>query len=299
MSRKRNVTVAAVQMKCSTHVEENIAKADALVREAAEKGAQIILLPELFERQYFCQERRYEYYEFAKEVNENDAVKHFSALAKELSVVIPVSFYEKDVNRLFNTVAVIDADGSNLGIYRKTHIPDDHYYQEKFYFVPGDTGFQVFDTTYGKIGVGICWDQWFPETARAMALLGAELLFYPTAIGSEPILECDSMPHWRRCMQGHAAANLMPVIAANRIGREVVQPCAENGGQESALEFYGSSFLTDETGEVILSASRDKEEILSQTYELDELRAKRLEWGLFRDRRPEYYGIIAGEKNGR
>lgn len=299
MSRKRNVTVAAVQMKCSTHVEENIAKADALVREAAEKGAQIILLPELFERQYFCQERRYEYYEFAKKVNENDAVKHFSALAKELSVVIPVSFYEKDVNRLFNTVAVIDADGSNLGIYRKTHIPDDHYYQEKFYFVPGDTGFQVFDTTYGKIGVGICWDQWFPETARAMALLGAELLFYPTAIGSEPILECDSMPHWRRCMQGHAAANLMPVIAANRIGREVVQPCAENGGQESALEFYGSSFLTDETGEVILSASRDKEEILSQTYELDELRAKRLEWGLFRDRRPEYYGIIAGEKNGR
>lgn len=299
MSRKRNVTVAAVQMKCSTHVEENIAKADALVREAAEKGAQIILLPELFERQYFCQERRYEYYEFAKEVNENDAVKHFSALAKELSVVIPVSFYEKDVNRLFNTVAVIDADGSNLGIYRKTHIPDDHYYQEKFYFVPGDTGFQVFDTAYGKIGVGICWDQWFPETARAMALLGAELLFYPTAIGSEPILECDSMPHWRRCMQGHAAANLMPVIAANRIGREVVQPCAENGGQESALEFYGSSFLTDETGEVILSASRDKEEILSQTYELDELRAKRLEWGLFRDRRPEYYGIIAGEKNGR
>lgn len=299
MSRKRNVTVAAVQMKCSTNVEENIAKADALVREAAEKGAQIILLPELFERQYFCQERRYEYYEFAKEVNENDAVKHFSALAKELSVVIPVSFYEKDVNRLFNTVAVIDADGSNLGIYRKTHIPDDHYYQEKFYFVPGDTGFQVFDTAYGKIGVGICWDQWFPETARAMALLGAELLFYPTAIGSEPILECDSMPHWRRCMQGHAAANLMPAIAANRIGREVVQPCAENGGQESALEFYGSSFLTDETGEVILSASRDKEEILSQTYELDELRAKRLEWGLFRDRRPEYYGIIAGEKNGR
>ena len=299
MSRKRNVTVAAVQMKCSTNVEENIAKADALVREAAEKGAQIILLPELFERQYFCQERRYEYYEFAKEVNENDAVKHFSALAKELSVVIPVSFYEKDVNRLFNTVAVIDADGSNLGIYRKTHIPDDHYYQEKFYFVPGDTGFQVFDTAYGKIGVGICWDQWFPETARAMAVKGAELLFYPTAIGSEPILECDSMPHWRRCMQGHAAANLMPVIAANRIGREVVQPCAENGGQESALEFYGSSFLTDETGEVILSASRDKEEILSQTYELDELRAKRLEWGLFRDRRPEYYGIIAGEKNGR
>lgn len=295
MSRKRNVTVAAVQMKCSTHVEENIAKADALVREAAEKGAQIILLPELFERQYFCQERRYEYYEFAKKVNENDAVKHFSVLAKELSVVIPVSFYEKDVNRLFNTVAVIDADGSNLGIYRKTHIPDDHYYQEKFYFVPGDTGFQVFDTAYGKIGVGICWDQWFPESARCMALKGAELLFYPTAIGSEPILACDSMPHWRRCMQGHAATNLMPVIAANRIGEESVEPCEENGMQSSKLNFYGSSFMTDETGELIKSASRDTEEILMTEYDLSDLMAKRLEWGLFRDRRPEYYGIIAGK----
>ena len=296
MSRKRNVTVAAVQMKCSTNVEENIAKADALVREAAEKGAQIILLPELFERQYFCQERRYEYYEFAKEVNENDAVKHFSALAQELSVVIPVSFYEKDVNRLFNTVAVIDANGSNLGIYRKTHIPDDHYYQEKFYFVPGDTGFQVFDTAYGKIGVGICWDQWFPETARAMAVKGAELLFYPTAIGSEPILECDSMPHWRRVMQGHAAANLMPVIAANRIGTETVEPCEGNGGQTSALNFYGSSFIADETGELISEASRDQEEILYSEFDLAELAQKRLEWGLFRDRRPEMYGIIVGKK---
>lgn len=296
----REVTIAAIQMSCSRDVKENIEKAAKLIRAAAEAGAQIILPSELFERQYFCQERRYDYYDYAKPLSENDAVQSMKALAKELGVVIPVSFYEAGEGRqLFNSVAVIDADGEVLGIYRKTHIPDDHYYQEKFYFVPGDTGFQVFDTAYGKIGVGICWDQWFPETARAMALLGAELLFYPTAIGSEPILECDSMPHWRRCMQGHAAANLMPVIAANRIGREVVQPCAENGGQESALEFYGSSFLTDETGEVILSASRDKEEILSQTYELDELRAKRLEWGLFRDRRPEYYGIIAGEKNGR
>lgn len=295
----RNVTVAAVQMKCSKSVEKNIAHAEELVRQAAAKGAEIVLLPELFERPYFCQERRYEYYEYAQTAEENPAVRHFSRVATELGIVIPVSFYEKEVNNTYNSVAVLDADGKNLGVYRKTHIPDDHYYQEKFYFTPGDTGFKVFDTRFGTIGVGICWDQWFPETARAMALLGAELLFYPTAIGSEPILECDSMPHWRRCMQGHAAANLMPVIAANRIGREVVQPCAENGGQESALEFYGSSFLTDETGEVILSASRDKEEILSQTYELDELRAKRLEWGLFRDRRPEYYGIIAGEKNGR
>lgn len=289
MSRKRNVTVAAVQMKCSTNVEENIAKADALVREAAEKGAQIILLPELFERQYFCQERRYEYYEFAKEVNENDAVKHFSALAKELSVVIPVSFYEKDVNRLFNTVAVIDADGSNLGIYRKTHIPDDHYYQEKFYFTPGDTGFRAFKTRYGTIGVGICWDQWFPETARGMALKGAELLFYPTAIGSEPILGCDSMPHWRRCMMGHAACNLMPVIAANRIGTETVEPCAENGQQSSALTFYGSSFITDATGEVTEEMDRVSEGFILHTFDLDEIEEERRSWGLFRDRRPEIY----------
>lgn len=289
MSRKRNVTVAAVQMKCSTNVEENIAKADALVREAAEKGAQIILLPELFERQYFCQERRYEYYEFAKKVNENDAVKHFSALAKELSVVIPVSFYEKDVNRLFNTVAVIDADGSNLGIYRKTHIPDDHYYQEKFYFTPGDTGFRAFKTRYGTIGVGICWDQWFPETARGMALKGAELLFYPTAIGSEPILGCDSMPHWRRCMMGHAACNLMPVIAANRIGTETVEPCAENGQQSSALTFYGSSFITDATGEVTEEMDRVSEGFILHTFDLDEIEEERRSWGLFRDRRPEIY----------
>ena len=292
MSRKRNVTVAAVQMKCSTHVEENIAKADALVREAAEKGAQIILLPELFERQYFCQERRYEYYEFAKKVNENDAVKHFSALAKELSVVIPVSFYEKDVNRLFNTVAVIDADGSNLGIYRKTHIPDDHYYQEKFYFTPGDTGFKVFETRFGTVGVGICWDQWFPETARCMAVQGAEILLYPTAIGSEPILNVDSSGHWRRVMQGHAAANLIPVAAANRIGTETVTPCEENGGQSSSLTFYGSSFIADATGELVASAGRDTEEILYASFDLDALSEERFSWGLFRDRRPETYRIM-------
>ena len=217
-------------------------------------------------------------------------------LAKELGVVLPVSFYEKEVNNLYNSIACIDADGRILGIYRKTHIPDDHYYQEKFYFTPGDTGFRVFETRYGKIGIGICWDQWFPESARCMALQGAELLFYPTAIGSEPILECDSMPHWRRCMQGHAAANLMPVIAANRIGKEVVEPDTENGGQKSALTFYGSSFLTDETGELKKTASRDQEEILIGEYDLDELAAKRLEWGLFRDRRPEMYRIIAGQK---
>lgn len=285
----RNVTVAAVQMKCSKSVEKNIAHAEELVRQAAAKGAEIVLLPELFERPYFCQERRYEYYEYAQTAEENPAVRHFSRVATELGIVIPVSFYEKEVNNTYNSVAVLDADGKNLGVYRKTHIPDDHYYQEKFYFTPGDTGFKVFDTRFGTIGVGICWDQWFPETARAMALLGAELLFYPTAIGSEPILECDSMPHWRRCMQGHAAANLMPVIAANRIGREEVTPSSENGGQRSALVFYGSSFMTDETGGLKACASRDQEEILTGVYDLDDLADKRLEWGLFRDRRPEMY----------
>lgn len=293
MNSMREVTIAAIQMSCSRDVKENIEKAAKLIRAAAEAGAQIILPSELFERQYFCQERRYDYYDYAKPLSENDAVQSMKALAKELGVVIPVSFYEAGEGRqLFNSVAVIDADGEVLGIYRKTHIPDDHYYQEKFYFVPGDTGFQVFDTAYGKIGVGICWDQWFPETARAMAVKGAELLFYPTAIGSEPILECDSMPHWRRAMQGHAAANLMPVIAANRIGTEEVVPCEENGGQKSALTFYGSSFITDQTGELVAEADRKTEQVILATFDLNEMQENRLSWGIFRDRRPECYGDI-------
>lgn len=289
------VKVAAIQMRCEKEIKSNLASAEEKVREAAKLGAQIILLPELFEREYFCQQRRYDFYAYAKPVYENEAVQMGIRLAKELSVVLPISFYERDCNNLYNSVACIDADGTMLGVYRKTHIPDDHYYQEKFYFTPGDTGFRTFATKYGTIGVGICWDQWFPESARCMALKGAELLFYPTAIGSEPILECDSMLHWRRSMQGHAAVNLMPVIAANRIGEECVEPCEENGMQRSKLNFYGSSFLTDETGEIIKSASRDAQEILITEYDLTELMAKRLEWGLFRDRRPEYYGNIAGK----
>ena len=288
----REVKVAAIQMSCGGQLEDNLKKAEKMVREAAEKGAQIVLLPELFERPYFCQEERYEYYDLAKPVPENDAVILGQRLAKELSVVLPISFFERDGNVLYNSLACIDAGGEILGVYRKTHIPCDHYYQEKFYFTPGNSGFLVFDTRYGKIGSGICWDQWFPETARCMALKGAEILFYPTAIGSEPILECDSMPHWRRCMQGHAAANLVPVVAANRIGEEGVEPCVENGGQKSSLNFYGSSFMTDETGEILQSASRDREEVLLQTYDLDQIRNNRLSWGLFRDRRPECYGEI-------
>ena len=285
----RKVKTAAVQMRCEKQVQDNISHAEELVRKAAAEGAQIILLPELFERPYFCQERRYEYYQYAKPVMENEAVCRFRQVARELSVVLPVSFYERDRNLLFNSVAVLDTDGSILGIYRKTHIPDDHYYQEKFYFTPGDTGFRVFETRYGTIGVGICWDQWFPETARFMAVKGAELLYYPTAIGSEPILSVDSMPHWRRVMQGHAAANLMPVIAANRIGTETVEPCPENGNQKSALRFYGSSFITDGTGEIAVSMDRDSEGVIASEFDLDELMEERLSWGLFRDRRPEVY----------
>lgn len=286
----RKVIAAAVQMQCDRSREKNIKKAEEMVRKAAEKGANIILLPELFENLYFCQEKRYDYYELAESVQDNKAVQNFRKLAKELKVVLPVSFYEKDVNSLYNTVAMIDADGEILGIYRKTHIPDDHFYQEKFYFTPGDTGFKVWDTRYGKIGVGICWDQWFPECARSMAVQGAELLFYPTAIGSEPILQCDSMPHWRRCMQGHAGSNLVPVIAANRVGEEKVTPCEENNNQSSSLLFYGSSFITDETGELKQQANRTEETVLLQEFDLDEIAENRLSWGLFRDRRPEYYG---------
>lgn len=285
----RNVKIAAIQMQCSTNLQTNLEKAEKMVRQAAGDGAQIILLPELFEREYFCQQRRYDFYHLAKPVEENDAVQMGMRLAKELNVVLPVSFYEQDVNTLYNSIACIDADGTLLGVYRKTHIPDDHYYQEKFYFTPGDTGFKVWDTRYGKIGVGICWDQWFPETARGMAVQGAEILFYPTAIGSEPILEVDSMPHWRRCMQGHAACNVIPVVAANRIGEEYVEPSDENGGQKSSLVFYGSSFVTDSTGEIVMQASRDKEEIVYGQSDLDENRDLRVSWGLFRDRRPEMY----------
>lgn len=288
----RNIIVAAIQMQCSTVVEENLKKAEEMVRKAAGKGAQVILLPELFEREYFCQQKRYDFYEYALPVDENPAVQMGKRLARELDVVLPISFYERDGNILYNSLAWIDADGELLGVYRKTHIPDDHFYQEKFYFTPGNTGFMVFDTKYGRLGAGICWDQWFPETARALALKGAEVIFYPTAIGSEPILDTDSMPHWRRCMQGHAGANLVPVVAANRIGREDVEPCEANAGQKSALVFYGSSFIADETGELVQSASRDKEEILVQTFDLDQVRENRLSWGIFRDRRPEMYEDI-------
>ncbi|MCI8693198.1 MAG: N-carbamoylputrescine amidase [Lachnospiraceae bacterium] len=290
----KQITAAAIQMNCSRATWENLETAERMVREAAASGAQVILLPELFENRYFCQERNYNFYKLALSLEENPAVCRFRRVAQELRIVLPVSFFERDGNAAYNSAAMIDADGSVLGVYRKTHIPDDHFYQEKFYFTPGNTGFRVWDTAFGKIGVGICWDQWFPEAARCMALMGAQLLLYPTAIGSEPIIECDSMPHWRRCMQGHAAANVVPVIAANRIGQEEVAPSKDNNNQSSALNFYGSSFLTDETGEILMSAGRTEEKILLHTYDLDAIEEMRFSWGLFRDRRPEMYGEITG-----
>ena len=287
----RKICVATVQMSVPETREQSIEKAEKLVRQAASRGAKLVLLPELFETKYFCQERRYEHYKLALPTEENPAVKRFSEVSEELGLVIPVSFYERSGNVLYNSIAMLDC-GKLLGVYRKTHIPDDHFYQEKFYFTPGNTGFKVWDTSVGKVGVGICWDQWFPETARCMAIDGAEILLYPTAIGSEPIIECDSSGHWRRCMQGHSAANLLPVVAANRIGTEKIEPCEENAFQKSELTFYGSSFITDGTGDLIESASKTEETVLIHEFDLDELRDFRLSWGVFRDRRPEMYTQI-------
>ncbi|WP_010278268.1 N-carbamoylputrescine amidase [Paenibacillus senegalensis] len=282
----RKVKVAATQMSCSTNVEENIEKAEKLVRDAAAQGAQIILLQELFETPYFCQKEKADYYVYATELEHNKAVNHFKQIAKELNVVLPISFYEKKNNARYNSLAVIDADGEVLGRYRKSHIPDGPGYEEKFYFNPGDTGFQVWNTRYGKIGVGICWDQWYPEAARCMALMGAELLFYPTAIGSEPQdSSIDSKDHWQMCMLGHAAANLVPVIASNRIGRE--------DDEDSSITFYGSSFIAGPQGNKLKEAGRTEEAVLVEEFDLDQLEIQRIEWGIFRDRRPDLYKAIA------
>ena len=280
----RKVKVAVTQMSCSRNPEETLAKADRLVRQAAGKGAKIILLQELFETPYFCQLQKFEYLELAKPLGENPAVNHFRKVARELEVVLPVSFFERAGNTQFNSVAVIDADGEILGVYRKTHIPDGLPYAEKFYFTPGDTGFKVWNTKYGRIGVGICWDQWFPETARSLALLGAEILLFPTAIGSEPTLGKDSRVHWRNVMVGHAAANMMPVIASNRIGKETEE--------ESEMTFYGCSFIADNHGELVEQADDHTETVLVHEFDFDVLAKERREWGIFRDRRPEMYKTL-------
>jgi N-carbamoylputrescine amidase len=282
----RQVTVAATQMACEPDAAANIARAEKLVREAAAKGAQIILIQELFETPYFCQDQIYDYLALAKPLGENAAIKHFAPIAKELGVVLPISVYERAGQSNFNSIVILDADGSNLGFYRKSHIPDGPGYSEKFYFSPGDTGFKVWDTKYARIGVGICWDQWFPETARAMALMGAELLFFPTAIGSEPQdPTLDSSGHWQRTMQGHAAANLTPLIASNRIGTEA-------GANGTSLTFYGSSFIADHTGAKIAEANRTDEAILTATFNLDTIAHTRNSWGVFRDRRPALYTTL-------
>lgn len=276
------MTVACVQKIMGPDRAHNLNTAEAAIRSASRLGAQVILLPELFEGPYFCIEQDSVHFGLAQHVDQNPAVARCVQLAAELNVVLPVSIFEKDLNNVFNTVVMIDADGTILGRYRKSHIPDGPGYSEKFYFTPGDTGFKVWATRYGRIGVGICWDQWFPEAARAMALAGAELLLYPTAIGSEPQDPTwDSSAHWHRVMQGHAAANIVPVVAANRFGVE--------HGERLEITFYGSSFMTDPTGEILTCASRDTDQTLFATYDLAAIESQRVSWGVFRDRRPDLY----------
>ncbi|MFD1383008.1 N-carbamoylputrescine amidase [Rhodanobacter aciditrophus] len=281
------VTVAATQMHCTWDQQDNLNRAEHLIRDAAAQGAQVILIQELFETPYFCIEIHEGYHDLATTLAENTAFQRFTQLAKELDVVLPFSWYEQAGQVRFNSLAMIDAGGELLGVYRKTHIPDSDGYLEKYYFSPGDTGFKVWHTKFGCIGVGICWDQWFPETARSMALMGADILLFPTAIGSEPSQpEMDSMPHWTNTMRGHAAANQVPVIASNRIGTESAQH------RDLSLTFFGSSFICDERGELIEQADRTSQGILLHTFDLDHVRAQRKAWGLFRDRRPEHYGVL-------
>lgn len=286
----RKVTVAATQMRCRE--QGALDAAEALVREAAGAGANIILLQELFETKYFCQKPDAGYYGLAVEAGKSPAVARFSSVARELGAVLPISFFERSNNALYNALAIIDADGAVLGVYRKSHLPDGAGYCEKFFFCPGDTGFSVWDTAYGRIGCGVCWDQWFPEAARIMALKGAELLLYPTAIGTEPEEPgLDSRGHWQACMCGHAAANLVPVAASNRIGAE------REGGSE--ITFYGSSFIADGQGRIVRGMDDRTEGFVAAEFDLDALRDARAAWGVFRDRRPDLYGEILTLDGGR
>ncbi len=281
----RNITIAATQMACTWDADANIASAETLVRQAAGAGAQIILLQELFQTPYFCQEQRAAYLTLAKPVSADKAVQHFATIARALGVVLPVSYFERAGEAAYNALAILDADGALLWNYRKSHIPQNPGYEEKFYFSPGDTGFRAIDTRHGRIGCGICWDQWFPETARVLALQGAEVLLFPTAIGTEPLdPDVDSMPHWQRTMQGHAAANMVPLVASNRVGHEVIG--------NSAITFYGSSFIADATGAKVAECNRCDPGILTATFDLDAVQAFRRSWGTFRDRRPALYGAL-------
>jgi N-carbamoylputrescine amidase len=279
------VTVAATQMACSWDRDANIANAEKLIRAAAARGANLVLIQELFETPYFCKDHQPRHFDLAHPLEGHPAVAHFRTLARELGVVLPVSVFERAGNAFFNSLVLVDADGRVLGSYRKSHIPEGPGYHEKFYFSPGDTGFKVFDSSVGRLGVAICWDQWFPEAARTMALLGAEILLYPTAIGSEPQdAGIDSSGHWQRTMQGHAAANIVPLVASNRIGTEQ--------GEKYQLTFYGSSFIASPTGEKIAEADRVTETVLTASFDLAEVRRYRESWGVFRDRRPDLYGPL-------
>ncbi|MDO8422800.1 MAG: N-carbamoylputrescine amidase [Parvibaculum sp.] len=279
------LTVAATQMACSADADENIANAERLVTKAAEQGARFILLQELFETPYFCKDMAPDLLHLAVPVENNPAVKAMRALAKRLGVVLPVSIYERANNALYNTLVIVDTDGEVLGLYRKSHIPDGPGYSEKYYFSPGDTGLKVWDTKVGKIGAAVCWDQWFPEAARLLALKGADIICYPTAIGSEPHdATIHSRDHWQRTMQGHAAANMTPVVASNRIGKEQGRTCD--------ITFYGSSFIADNTGAKVVEAGETEEAVLTATFDLDKLRRTKIEWGVFRDRRVDLYGDL-------
>lgn len=285
------VTFAATQMACSDDKDANIACAEKQVRDAASQGAQVILIQELFETPYFCKDQNSDYFELAHDSRSNKLVEYFRSLAKELSVVLPISYFERANNAYFNSIDIIDADGELLGTYRKSHIPNSPGYQEKYYFSPGDTGFRVWQTKFACIGVAICWDQWFPEAARSMVLQGAEVLLYPTAIGSEPgYPEIDSAGHWQRVMQGHSAANCVPVVASNRIGLEKGESCD--------VTFYGSSFISDNTGRKLCESDRETQDIITAELDLDAMRKERTAWGLFRDRRPDLYGGILSMDGG-
>lgn len=281
------ITFAATQMTCDWDTEGNLARGEQLIREAAGAGAQVILLQELFEAPYFCKDEAEQHFELARPVDDNPVLRRFQDLARELEVVLPISFFERSGNTFFNSLAMFDADGSQLGVYRKSHIPQGPGYEEKFYFSPGNTGFKVWNTRYGCLGAAICWDQWFPEAARCMALMGAEMLLYPTAIGSEPGDEgVDSMQHWQNTMCGHAAANIMPVVASNRIGLERATT------SDVDMTFYGSSFIADHCGNRVETANRSDQAVLTHAFDLDEIRDYRETWGVFRDRRPETYAAL-------
>lgn len=275
------VKVAATQMAISWDIENNLNKAERMVRAAAKAGANIILLQELFKTPYFCQIENYDYFKLAESFKDSSFIARFQKLAKELNVVLPLSFFERDGNVFFNSLVMIDADGSIAGKYRKAHIPTGQCYEEKFYFSPGDDDFKVFTTKYGRIGIGICWDQWFPEVARILALEGAEIIFYPTAIGSEPVLDKDSKDHWQHVMRGHAAANIVPVVASNRVGIE-----KEIGSQ---MEFFGSSFIADQLGNLVKTLDRKQEGFIVHEFDLVSINEQRISWGVFRDRRPDLY----------